>query len=253
MPGNKLIHVKKGSFHGLRWGLPDSLMEMREDSPAVWLPDNEIGNSPTEPTMVQTGPYQGQMLHGDVTHGGIKRVFLEKINGAYQGVVFRFSQGLKAGVNRLRWGPDGALYIGEVGMVGGWSYKGERSGLQRLKYNGRIAFEMLVIRSLPDGFEIEYTEPLGKESGNKASDYLVQQWWYLPTAAYGGPKMDLQTLSVKQVEVSDDRKRVRLMIPGLKPGRVVYFLLNEQMKSSENRNLWSGEAWYTLNNLAKTE
>jgi cytochrome c len=46
------------------------------------------------------GPYKGQMLHGDVTHGGLARDFLEKINGAYQGAVFRFTQGLEAGVNQ---------------------------------------------------------------------------------------------------------------------------------------------------------
>ena len=61
--------------------------------------------------LMEDGPYKGQMLHGDVTHGGIKRDFLEMVNGEYQGAVFRFTQGLAAGVNRLRWGPDGAFTL----------------------------------------------------------------------------------------------------------------------------------------------
>ena len=71
----------------------------------AWFPHGEIGNSPTEPTMVPRGPYAGHMLVGDATHGGIKRLFARKVAGRYQAALFRFSQGLEAGVNRLAWGP----------------------------------------------------------------------------------------------------------------------------------------------------
>src|SRR5690606_15483421 len=148
LPANKLIHVKKDEFLGMVWGLPEGTgVRPPEAPPAIWLPDGEIGNSPTEPVLMRDGPYKGQLLHGDVTHGGIKRDFLEKVNGEYQGAVFRFSQGFEAGVNRLAWGPDGALYVGGVGMVGGWSWKEKRFGLERMEYNGRSTFEMLALRA----------------------------------------------------------------------------------------------------------
>ncbi|MEZ4905787.1 MAG: c-type cytochrome [Spirosomataceae bacterium] len=139
LPGNKLIHIKKGEYHGMAWGwLSEDTAPPPMAQPAIWLPEHEIGNSPSEPVLIKEGPYKGQMLHGDVTHGGIKRDFLEKINGQYQGAVFRFSQGFEAGVNRLRWGPDGALYVGQVGMTGGgWSWKEKLCGLQKLTYNGK--------------------------------------------------------------------------------------------------------------------
>lgn len=248
-PGNKFIHVQKGAFHGMRWVLPDSIKDLPETPPAIWLPQDEIANSPSEPTMARDGPYEGQMLYGDVSHGGIKRVYLEKIGGTYQGVVFRFTQGLNAGVSRLRWGPDEALYIGQAGMVGGWSWKGKRSGLQRIQYNGASTFEMLEVRARKDGFEIEFTEALAEDLGNTASDYEIQQWWYKPTASYGGPKMDLAYLKASDVRLSDDRKTVYLSISGLKPGNVVYFKLNHQLKSKQGNELWSGEAWYTLNQI----
>ena len=252
LPGNKFIHVQKGAFHGMRWVLEDSDKDIEETPPAVWLPQDEIANSPSEPTTINLGPYQNQMLYGDVSHGGIKRVYLEEVNGAYQGVVFRFTQGLQAGVNRLSWGPDGALYVGEAGMVGGWSWKGKRHGLQRLSYRNEPAFEMLTVKALTNGFRIEFTEPLAAGHGESAQDYLVQQWWYQPTASYGGPKMDLEQLSVKTVTVSNDRKSVDLELPGLKEGRVVYFLLSDKIESSGRRALWSGEGWYTLNHIPKT-
>src|SRR5690606_16718247 len=190
---------------------------------AIWLPDAEIGNSPTEPVLMKDGPYAGQLLHGDVTHGGIKRDFLEKVNGEYQGAVFRFSQGFEAGVNRLAWGPDGALYVGGVGMVGGWSWKNKRYGLQRMVFNGNSTFEMLSIKAKPNGFEIEFTEPLAVDEEVNIEEWLVQQWRYESTEKYGGPKLDLQTLSVSQFKLSDDRRQMALEIPDLKERHVVYF------------------------------
>jgi cytochrome c len=166
------------------------------------------------------------MLHGDVTHGGIKRDFLEKINGQYQGAVFRFTQGLEAGINRMRWGPDSALYVGGVGMVGGWSWKEKKFGLQRMKYNGKSTFEMLAIRAEPNGFEIEFTEPIGEGQEIGPTDIRVEQWWYFPTANYGGPKKDLEKLPIKNITISPDRKRLLLEIAGLK-GTCCHFRTGE--------------------------
>jgi cytochrome c len=250
LPANKLIHVKKGEYHGMAWGIADSLAEPPSMTlPAIWLPQDEIGNSPSEPVLVRDGPYAGQMLHGDVTHGGIKRDFLEKINGKYQGAVFRFTQGLEAGVNRLQWGPDGALYVGGVGMEGGWGWKEKQYGLQKMKYNGKKTFEMLAVRAKPNGFEIEFTEALEKGKVLQASDFFLQQWRYLPTEKYGGPKMDLEELKVARIDLSKDRTRVFLEIPGLKKEHVVYFRLAEDLQSASGQSLWSSEAWYTLNNI----
>ena len=249
LPANKLIHVKQGEYLGMGWGLRDSTGTPPVAAPALWLPEDEIGNSPSEPILMQDGPYRGQLLHGDVTHGGIKRDFLEKVKGEYQGAVFRFTQGLEAGVNRLSWGPDGALYVGEVGMVGGWSWHGKQFGLQRLKYTGKPTFEMLAVRAQPRGFEIEFTEPLGDEKEWQASDFFVQQWWYQATKEYGGPKMDLKALKIAHLTVSEDRTRMTLEIPGLKEGHVVYFRLPEDLRSADGQSLWSSESWYTLNHI----
>lgn len=250
IPSNKLIHVRKGEFNGQPWGLPEGVTEMPAIAPpAIWLPQDEIGNSPTEPILIHNGPYRGQMLHGDVTHGGIKRDFLERINGEYQGAVFRFSQGFEAGVNRLEWGPDSALYVGGVGMVGGWSWKEKQYGLQKLKYNGKVTFEMLAIRARPRGFEIEFTEPLNNDQQITASDILIEQWRYQGTQAYGGPKLDQTKMKIAKLELSADRRRITLQIPGLKKEHVVYFMLPEALRGESGGALWSSEAWYTLNNI----
>ena len=246
-PANKIIHLQKGAYMGMRPGILKGMELPEETPPAIWLQEDEIGNSPSEILLVHEGPYKGQLLHGEVTHGGVKRDFLEKVNGQYQGAVFRFTQGLTAGINRMRWGPDGHLYTGGVGMVGGWSWMGRQYSLERMEYNGKPTFEMLAIRAKPAGFEIEMTHPM--EKAPSVNEIKIQQWRYVPTAAYGGPKVDMVDLKISELTVSEDRKKLHLKIPGLKQGHVVYFLLPEHLKSENGLDLWSGEAWYTLNNI----
>lgn len=250
LPASKIVHIEQGDFHGSR---SVDFGDIPQDwkRPVVWLPQDEIGNSPSQPAVLNVGPYENQLIHGEVTHGGIKRVFVEEVDGEYQGAVFRFTQGLEAGVNRIVWGPDGKLYIGGVGNPGNWGHVGKlMHGLQRMSYTGDPVFEMLAVRALPDGFEIEFTEPLADGVGEDPDAYEIRQWRYEPTAAYGGPKLDEETLEIGAVEVSGDRTRVRLTVGGMRPDHLVYIHLDDAaMRSAEGRSLWSTEAWYTLNRI----
>jgi cytochrome c len=250
LPCSKIVHIKPGAFYGSRAVDFAGTEGLKMMNPVAWLPQDEIGNSPATPLALNDGPYKGQMIHGEVTHGGIKRVFVEKINGDYQGCVFRFIQGLEGGVNRMIWGPDGALYVGCIGNPGNWSDMQKNKkwyGLQRLKYNEKTAFEMLAVRAKSNGMEIEFTEPLEENIGWNPADYEVQQWWYKPTKDYGGPKMDLEKLKVLSASVSADRKKVFLELAGMKPEHVVYIRLPFEWISANGNELWSTEAWYTLN------
>ena len=67
----------------------------------MWIPHNEIGNSPSQPMLIPSGPFAGQMWVADVTYGGIQRAFLEKVEGEYQGAYFRMTQGLESGITHM--------------------------------------------------------------------------------------------------------------------------------------------------------
>jgi cytochrome c len=250
LPSSKLVHIVPGSWYGSHSVDPVGTASLKEKLPIVWLPQDEIGNSPSQPVPLNVGPYKGQMLHGEVTHGGFKRVFMEKVNGDYQGVVFRFTQGLEGGVNRAVWGPDGSLYAGMIGNPGNWAHAGGKwYGLQKLTWTGEPTFEMLAVRAKSNGMEIEMTEPIAGTDGNTASDYEIKQWYYQPTANYGGPKLDEKFLKVKSVNISDDRRKVFLELEGMQPNHVVYLRLKGTFRSTANRSLWSTEGWYTLNQI----
>ncbi|MBK7871673.1 MAG: DUF1080 domain-containing protein [Saprospiraceae bacterium] len=250
LPSSKIVHISEGAFFGSRSVDSVGTANLPVKLPVVWLPQDEIGNSPSTPLALNDGPYKGQMIHGEVTHGGVKRVFVEKVNGEYQGVVFRFIQGLEAGVNRMVWGPDGALYIGGVGNPGNWQQTDKFwYGLQRLKYNGNPTFEMLAVRAKSNGVEIEFTQPLAEGLGWNSNDYIVQQWQYVPTNNYGGPKVDLEDLRILSVNVSNDRKKVFLELQGMKPNHLIYLRLPNYWTSDSYQELWSTEAWYTMNQI----
>ena len=254
LPSSKILHMKPGAFYGSFSVDSAAVANMTVQQPVVWLPQDEIGNSPTQPAVLNDGPYKNQLIHGDVCYGGLQRVFVEKVNGDYQGCVFRFTQGLEGGTHRLAWGPDGALYIGMIGNPGNWSQADKLwYGLQRMKYNGKSVFEMLAVRAKTNGVEIEFTEPLRPGDGWEPSQYTIHQWWYKPTSNYGGPKMDDEELTVQSASVSADRKKVFLEIPGIKPQHVVHVRLRDLPASEYGNGLWTSEAWYTMNAIPSAD
>ena len=254
LPASKIVRVERGAFYGNRSVDPEGTRDRIDTPPVLWLPQFEIGNSPTQVGTFPAGMlFEGQLLWGDVTHGGLKRGFIERVDGTEQGAAFRFTQGLEAGINRFAWGPDGALYVGGVGSTGNWNQLGKQwFGLQRLTPTATRTFEPLAVRATPDGFEVELTEPLRAGEPLAPGDFEVVHWRYEPTAAYGGPKVDEAALEVVGAEISPDRRRVRLRVAGLEAGRVVYLALPREWRSDAGRELWTHEAWYTLNVLRET-
>ncbi len=252
LPASKLVQIKQDRFFG-HYTNPDGPFDSQPvTQPVLWLPQNEIANSPSTPLMLGTGPYAGQILFGDVTYGGVQRAYLEKINGQYQGAVFRLTQGLEMGVLRLSQGPDGALYAGGLGAGGNWGQAGKLTyGLQKLTPNGTSVFDIKSMRAIAGGFELEYTQPVSATTAAQlAARYRATQWRYVATPAYGGPKVDEENLSVTSATLSADRLKVTLKLAGLKPGRVVHVRSPRPFTATSGASLWSTEAWYTLNSLA---
>ncbi|MFI7543637.1 family 16 glycoside hydrolase [Actinoplanes sp. NPDC049599] len=249
LPSSKLLHIKPERFFNHYTSPAGPYDGNKVSKPVLWLPQNEIANSPSTPVLLKQGPFKGQMLIGDVTYGGLQRAYLEKVHGEYQGAVFRHTQGLESGVNRTTIGPDGSLYIGGLGADGNWGQEGKlRYGLQKLTPNGTTAFDMKEMRATSTGFSIEYTKPLSDETvKNIATAYKVEQWRYAATPAYGGPKVDEEKLAVTAAKVSGDRRTVTLAVDGLKRDRVVHLRSPRPFAAAGGEQLWSTEAWYTLN------
>lgn len=277
MPTSQFSEVVAGRFYGHfnRTNVVPNLSERFPDGghpsvfaardrmpPALYLPQNEVSNSPTESILIEQGPFAGQMLLGELTAGGLRRVFLERVNGQWQGALFRHTQGLEVGVNRVVHGPEGELFIGGIGGGGNWNWRDTRFGLQRLSPSetaraegwGAGAFEFQSIMATPDGFELVFTYSIDAAWLADESNYRVEQWAYEPTAEYGGPKIGTERLRAAEatpVSVGPDgtARGVRIRVPGLTAGSCVHIRCDAEAVSGER--MWSPEAWYTLNTIPR--
>ncbi|WP_034257305.1 c-type cytochrome [Adhaeribacter aquaticus] len=219
--------------------------------PAVWLPHGILGISNSEILSIPEntfGPFAGQMLIGDQGQSKIMRVFMEKVNGEYQGAAWDFRSGFQSGVLRMAWAPDGSLFVGETNR--GWGSAGEAAqGLQRLVWNNKVPFEMLAVRAMPDGFEVEFTKPVDKKSAADLASYSVESFIYKYHPVYGSPPVNNEKCAVKAVKVSDDGMKVRIVVDNLRKNYIHNITLAGVHETENAFSLVHPTAYYTLNNI----
>jgi hypothetical protein len=245
-PSNSIKNYRPGSFHGFRC---DSLQpyghrkNIRQSLPTVSLnqggsTNTDNANNPAGLVYMKTGPFAGQLLYGDVTFGGIQRVFLEKVNGDWQGAVMLFSAGFRSGIGRLLLGPDGSIYAG--GQTGGtvqssgnwcWGGGGGVGALTADKIGGNcnvqydffklvpkdtVVFDLLAVRARVNGFELQFTKKVGPSAG-VSSNYALTTWTdNLSSQTYGGGNQQGSTnVSVSSVRISPDSMRVFLQLASM--------------------------------------
>jgi azurin/glucose/arabinose dehydrogenase len=272
----RMTHLEKGDFAGNPEGLiwtsePDSPLKTKVSdipdnneplyeaakkvssikNPAVWFPHTLMGISTADlvedNSAGKFGPFEGQLFVGDQGHSKIMRVFLEKINGQYQGICFPFREGFQSGILRMRWGLDASMFVGMTSR--GWSSTGkDEFGVQRLEWTGKTPFEMKTVKSMPDGFLIEFTQAVNKETAQNLESYKINSFTYQYHHNYGSPIINTKALKIKAIQVADDGKSVRLAIDSLRLGYIHEFRL-EGIKNTEDRSLLHAFGYYTLNNI----
>jgi cytochrome c551/c552 len=192
------------------------------------------------------GPFAGQVFVADQGMSKIARVFLEKVNGRYQGASFDFRSGSRSGILRMCWGKDNQLYLG--GTNRGWSSTGkEPFGLEQLIWTGQTPFEMKAVRAMPDGFEIEFTQAVNKSTAENVESYTVNSYTYKYHPVYGSPLVDVKENAVRGAKASADGLRVRIVVDGLREG-YIHDIKPEGLRSAQRGfPLLHPAAYYTLN------
>ncbi|MCB0852393.1 MAG: auracyanin family protein, partial [Bacteroidetes bacterium] len=224
--------------------------------PAVWLPHTILGISTSQlladNTNGEFGPFSGQVFIGDEGQSKIVRVSLEKVNGVYQGAAFAFREGFQSGVLRMTWGKDGSLFVGQTNR--GWGSTGPKPfGLQRLVWTGKTPFEMKTVKAMPDGFEIEFTQPVDKATAANPDNYKITGFIYKYHPVYGSPVVNDEECFVKGVKVSRDGKSVRLVVDNLRK-RYIHEINPVGVRSYYDQSrLLHSTAYYTLNEIPEGE
>jgi cytochrome c551/c552 len=272
----RVTHLAKGDFAGnpggLKWAKePNSpfrltLEEIQDNGapmyeaaakvknlklPAVWFPHAIMGISTSDvlqdTTRGKFSPFPGQYFVADQGQSKIMRMGLEKVNGVYQGFCINYREGFQSGILRERFGLDGSMFVGMTSR--GWGSTGkDEFGLQRLLWNGQMPFEIQDIQAKSDGFEINFTQAVDVASVKKAASYALRSYIYKYQHQYGSPIIELKNLKISAVEVSADKRKVRLVIEGLRQYFIHEFKL-EGIRNEAGEPLLHETAYYTLNQI----
>ena len=264
IPATPIYHLRKGVFYGNQEGLgsmklpgspiqfkpppqnisyPEAIKQCKElVPPAVWLPYNKMGRSATDIEVIDCkgkfGPFDGQLLVGEFTNSAINRVFLEKVNGQYQGACFPFMDGFPSAVLRLKFTPDGTLFVGMSNR--GWSSLGNKSyGLQKVNFTGKVSLAIKEIRATSSGFEMELTKPVPNSINVKLSSFT-----YRYSRSYGGPEINKKSHKVEVVQNEAKPSTFSIQMDELRQYYVYEFEV-------EYPSIHIMKGYYTLNSLVK--
>ena len=272
---SKLSHIERGDFHGHPLGIDsahreESLVEhpgeipdgelMPEANrripgfklPAVWFPYDKMGKSPAGFVWDRTGgafgPFQGQVFIGDQHHAWVMRVYLEKVDGAWQGACFPFMSGFQSGIVRVAWGEDDSLIVGMTNR--GWASRGNRQwGIQRLEWTGQTPFEIQRMEAIPGGFRLSFTHEVDAETARDSKNWTINSYTYRHHSPYGSPEVDVKEgLVIESITVSEDRRQVDLSVNGLREG-YVHELHGDGVRDLSGHPLLHDRAYYTLNRI----
>lgn len=246
------------------WDIPDtasSIVEAKKRLPqlktqAVVLPHSIMGQSTSDVIYLHEGNkfaphFVGQLIVGDQYASKIMRVDLEKVKGVYQGVAFDLRKDFSSGVLRFAWANDGSLFVGMTNR--GWGSIGKQPwGLQRVVWTQKTPFEMKTIKAMPDGFEIEFLQAVNKDQASDPAAYSVTSFTYKYHSRYGSPIINDTICPVKAAVVSEDGKKVRLVVDLLREGYVHEIKVND-VASADNVELLHNAGYYTLNKIPDGE
>ncbi len=260
---SKFFHIEKGGFHGhpasLVWrdGWTRNPLEVDvaeldtlRTRAAVLVPQGVLGNSPTQPVLVEPGgkfgAFENQMLVGEMNYPRVLRMMLEDVAGVMQGACIPLFDGggLNMGNNRLAFGPDGALWVGQTHL----SWAGGQ-GIQKIMPTGETPPDVKSVKLTEDGFALTFTKPFDTALLKDPANFNVSRYYFEYHEDYGSDEMDKKAAPVKSVEVREDGTGVRLVLgEPLKAGYVYQFRL-DALRDAEGNAILNPLFCYTAKRL----
>ena len=262
MPTSYLAVAAKGSFHGHPASMdihPDykgknlDQVPVKEWAdkrvpPAIFIPHQELGNSPGNAVFDSTagkfGPFAGQIFVGDQTQSNVFRCQLQQVKGVWQGCAIDFIRPLRCGVIRLAFAPDGSMWTCATSR--GWDSIGDLPfAVQHIKWDGQTTpFCLKAITHEKGGFRLSFTAPL--QEAPKPDDLKISHWTYNFWPNYGSPKVGTTKVVPSSVTLAADKMSVFVAMPELVKRRC-YSLVFAGLKDAKGRPVSSDHGWYTLN------
>ncbi|MDB5334451.1 MAG: cbb3-type cytochrome c oxidase subunit, partial [Planctomycetaceae bacterium] len=265
---NELNYIAEGN----RYGVPS-----REDKPPLeatmppaiqiphpWTrsingifflpPETKLAGAMPAATEAPPHPFAGHGIGCEYDTRYLIRFTLQKVGDTYQGAVYPFSQDhvnpdqpnfegtLCGGVS-----PKGDIYIGcihDSGWLGGLNV----GSIVQLKSNGQIPLGIRELRAVPEGFEIQFTAPVDRQSAANASNFTIAGYTREWKGTYATPDSNRHGVTINKVQVSDDGRQVILHTDKLRTGHV-YEISCGKIGPNSATALWPATGHFTMNRL----
>ncbi|HET6250736.1 MAG TPA: DUF6797 domain-containing protein [Tepidisphaeraceae bacterium] len=253
VPACPINLIKKDAFYGYAFheGRPNPPDE--REKPLCWIPYGKDKSSGTLAWDLgeKWGPFKNHMIECSYDCS-IFEVIAEFVGDQVQGGVVKFPLHFPSGVMRARFSPaDGQLYL--AGMRG-WSSRAVKDDcLQRVRYTGKPANYPMAVKTVHDGMEVTFSNPLDAKSV-EVDNIAAEQFNVVRTANYGSPEFSVKDpkkaghdeVTIKSAKLLADGKTVALEIPGLKS--VTNFNLTFKLTAADGTAV-DQELDYTINRV----
>lgn len=280
VPVCHIAHLTEGSFHGHPLSLGDdpdwpdyanlcgsdddiaAYLDMRKP-PVAWIP-YDLVTSAAGVTFDRTGsfgPFEGQAFFGCQENNNLSRLFMEEVDGAYQGAVFPFTDidDFQCGTVAEAFTDDGSgIYVAETSRGFG-DNDPEPYGVERVDYDGETTpFAMHSIEITPDGFRINVTEPVDADAAGDPGNYDLSHWTYNYHSSYGSGRVNETAIEATSASVVDGGSAVELELPSVGPADVpgartprgrVYEISLDGITARAGDEMEHPIGWYTVNNV----
>ncbi len=231
VPVTRIDIVEQGEFCG---HVPTAHLDPEPAEfglPLCWLPrvvDNSAGGQVWVPE--QWGPLAGSLLHLSFGQCTASLILKEQVDDVWQGGAVRMPiPPFLSGVCRGRFRTSGERADGHLYVCGldGWQTTATRDGcLQRVRYvSENPTLLPTALHAYENGVELTFPEPLDPEIATNPARYALDVWNYRWSKDYGSKdysvadptKVGRDSVPVKDVTLSEDRRKVFLSVDRLEP------------------------------------
>jgi cytochrome c len=152
---------------------------------------------------IDRGPYAGQLLGLDADAKGLRRLSIEGSGASAQGCSIDFVSPLDFDLAGAARGPGGAWFA-PAARAG--KANANAAVVQKLELVDAPCFDLLAVRALDGGLELEFTAPLAEGLGWEAENYSVA------VSSIDAPHDSPRAVEVRAASVSEDRRTVSLAL-----------------------------------------
>ena len=123
--------------------------------------------------------------------------------------------------------------------------------LERVRWTGKMPFEMQQVQITPEGFRIRFTQPTDRQSARDPEHYQVDTFTHIYHAGYGGPEVDATQPAVREVQPADGMEAT-LQLETLSLGHVHTITL-QNITAADGTPLLHNVAHYTVNAIPRKD